>query len=230
MQLGLFLLGGIATLLLAFYDFWRHRDADSLLLATWVLGTFIFAALLNWTVNGRSVLPMIPAVALLLVRRLNDLQRPLSFYRIVVPVVVCLGVSLWVTSGDAALANSARSAAVKIHNRGAQELKRVLFSGHWGFQYYMESLGGQAVDSPRVQPTMLDLLVRAENNTNQVVVQRGASAGAITIGMICGVTTMRPELGAGFYSSVWGPLPYAFASVPEEQYDFFRFDGVTDGR
>ncbi len=229
-QLGLFLLGGIATLLLAFYDFWRNRDADSLLLATWVLGTFIFAALLNWTVNGRSVLPMIPAVALLLVRRLNDLKRPLSFYRIVVPVVVCLGVSLWVTSGDAALANSARSAAVKIHNRGAQELKRVLFSGHWGFQYYMESLGGQAVDSPRVQPTMLDLLVRAENNTNQVVVQRGASAGAISIGMNCGVTTMRPELGAGFYSSVWGPLPYAFASVPEEQYDFFRFDGVTDGR
>jgi 4-amino-4-deoxy-L-arabinose transferase-like glycosyltransferase len=229
-QLGLFLLGGISSLSLAFYDFWRHRDADSLLLAAWVLGTFVFAALLNWTVNGRSIVPMIPAVALLLVRRLNDLQRPLSFYRTVVHVVVCLGVSLWVTSGDAALANSARTAAVEIHDRGARELKRVLFSGHWGFQYYMESLGGQAVDLQRAQPTMLDLLVRAENNTNQVLVQRGASAGAISIGMNCGVTTMRPELGAGFYSSVWGPLPYAFASIPEEQYDFFRFDGATDGQ
>jgi 4-amino-4-deoxy-L-arabinose transferase-like glycosyltransferase len=229
-QLGLFLLGGISTLSLASYDFWRHRDADSLLLAAWVLGTFIFATLLNWTVNGRSVLPMIPAVALLLVRRLNDLQRPLSFYRIVVPVVVCLCVSLWVTSGDAALANSARTAAVEIHDRGARELKRILFSGHWGFQYYMDALGGQAVDSQRVRLTMLDLLVRAENNTNQVLVQRGAPGGTISIGMNCGVTTMRPELGAGFYSSVWGPLPYAFAPVPEEQYDFFRFDGATEGR
>ena len=229
-QLGLFLLGGISTLSLAFSDFWRYRDADSLLLAAWVLGTFVFAALLNWTVNGRSVLPMIPAVALLLVRRLNDLQRPLSFYRTVAPVVVCLGVSLWVTSGDAALANSARTAAVEVQSRNRRELKRILFSGHWGFQYYMESLGGQAVDSQRTQPTMLDLLVRAENNTNQVLVQRGVPAGAISIGINCGVTTMRPELGAGFYSSVWGPVPYAFASVPEEQYDFFRFDGATDGR
>jgi 4-amino-4-deoxy-L-arabinose transferase-like glycosyltransferase len=227
LQLGLFLLGGISTLGLAFYDFWRRRDADSVLLAAWVLGTFVFAALLNWTVNARSVLPLIPAAGLLIVRRLDDLQSPRSFSRSVVPIVLCLAVSLWVTSGDAALANSARTAALEIHNRGARDLKRILFSGHWGFQYYMESLGGQVVDPPRVEPTMLDLFVRAENNTNQVLVQAGSPSGNVSIEIRSRVTTMRPKLGAGFYSSAWGPLPYAFAPVPDERYDFFRFDGVV---
>jgi hypothetical protein len=34
------------------------------------------------------------------------------------------------------------------------------------------------------------------------------------------LSTMQKQMGAGFYSDVWGPLPFAFGFVPPEQYDF----------
>jgi hypothetical protein len=41
------------------------------MLMLWVLGTFVFAAFMNWTVNARSILPMTPAIGILIVRRLE---------------------------------------------------------------------------------------------------------------------------------------------------------------
>jgi hypothetical protein len=39
-------------------------------------------------------------------------------------------------------------------------------------------------------------------------------------------TTMSWRLGAGFYSSFWGPLPYAFGPIPPERYFIMRANGV----
>jgi len=224
-QFGLFVLGGLAVVSLAVSDFWRNRDSDSVLLLAWVLGTFVFAGFVNWTVNGRSVLPMIPAVALLLARRLQSLEEPGSIYASVVPLVLSLGIGLWAMAGDAALANSARTAATEIHHRGVREMKRILFPGHWGFQYYMEALGGVPLDSAQSEVTLLDLLVVPHNNSNvDLKIPPEALVGSLSIPIDAYSSTMRPELAAGFYSSLWGPLPFAFAPVPEERYDFYQLN------
>ena len=36
--------------------------------------------------------------------------------------------------------------------------------------------------------------------------------------MNLGITTAQRELGAGFYSADWGPLPFAIGPVPPERY------------
>jgi hypothetical protein len=36
------------------------------------------------------------------------------------------------------------------------------------------------------------------------------------------------EVGAGFYASVWGPLPFAFASVPPEKVTIYRLVSTAD--
>ena len=74
-QLALFIAGGLFTVALAVTDYWKSRSPDSLLLGLWVFGTFVFASLLNWTVNARSVLPLIPAAGILIVRRLETSAR-----------------------------------------------------------------------------------------------------------------------------------------------------------
>src|SRR5262249_26330692 len=87
-----FVAGGIVTLALTVTDAWRRRDAESILLGLWVVGTFIFVAFLNWTVNARSVLPLIPAAAILICRRIDDFQakrRPARWV-IALPVTLCL--------------------------------------------------------------------------------------------------------------------------------------------
>ena len=63
---------GVSVLAAAAVDLYRRRDAGSVLLAAWVAGTFVFATYLNWSVTARTLLPMAPAVAILIVRRLED--------------------------------------------------------------------------------------------------------------------------------------------------------------
>ena len=67
--------GGLHLLLLVLAETWRRRDSVTLILALWIAGTIYFATVLNWTVNVRSFLPMVPATAILLVRRLEACRR-----------------------------------------------------------------------------------------------------------------------------------------------------------
>ena len=55
--------------------------ANSLLLSAWVAGTMLFTGYVNWTVNGRSVLPLIPAAAILLSRQMDWVWRQMSSRR-----------------------------------------------------------------------------------------------------------------------------------------------------
>ena len=55
LEMALFIAGGIGALALAFADWRRSRDANSVLLLLWVLGTWVFASFVNWIVNARSV-------------------------------------------------------------------------------------------------------------------------------------------------------------------------------
>jgi len=225
-QLALFLMGAASVFSLALADFRRNRDSDSALLLAWVMGTFLFAAFVNWTVNGRTVLPMIPPVALLLARRL-ELAHELKTYSIAGAITVSLALSLWVGAGDASLANSARTAAAEIHNRAIRQQNRILFTGHWGFQYYMESLGGVALDPDQVEATILDVVVVPRNNSNtEIQLPASRPDNTVTIKMKTGVTTVGGQVGAGFYSSLWGPLPYAFAPVPDEKYELYSMKAM----
>ena len=69
----LFVGGGLHLVLLAASEFRARRDGHSFLLLCWFLGTFAFAAALNWTVSVRSLLPLAPAAGILIARRLGRL-------------------------------------------------------------------------------------------------------------------------------------------------------------
>jgi tetratricopeptide (TPR) repeat protein/hypothetical membrane protein len=218
-QLGLFIGGGLSVLALAWSDFWHRRDADSVLLLTWVLGTFSFAAFVNWTVNARSVLPLIPAVAILIVRALGSYPRRGSWI-LAGPLAASLLLSLWVTWSDTRLANSAREAAEVICGESQHQSGNVLFQGHWGFQYYMEALGAHPMDQAQLNVSSFDTVVEPSNNCNVVRCPPSLAISnyLVAINTHQWVTTLHPDRSAGFYSSVFGVLPFAFGPVPEETY------------
>jgi hypothetical protein len=162
------IVGGIAIIAIALLDFKRQPHACSIMLLLWVLGTFVFC-LLNWTVNGRSLLPMAPAVAILLWRRIessNWLKGPtyLGF-----AFGAAALISVLVTRADYQLANTARTAAAEVR----QTLDRsfpIWFQGHWGFQYYAEAQGLSAFDLRYSQIKPGDLMVIPHDNVNRVVI------------------------------------------------------------
>ena len=222
-QFGLMIVLGMSVLALAATDFFKHKDAESALLGLWVLGTFIFAALVNWTANGRSILPMVPAVGILVMRRIDGLQAGMCGKRrwhVAAPLMGASILALIVTWSDVQLANVTRQATAEIKNRYDCGTKTVWYQGHWGFQYYMNELGYHAIDFKNYDLHKGDVLVLPENNTNIQPLPEGAGVvrEVLTLAGNRHLTTMSQAAGAGFYTDSYGPLPYAFGAVPSEKY------------
>ncbi len=225
LQLALFVAGGVGALALAFADLRRNRDARSVLLLAWVLGTWVFASFVNWSVNARSVLPMIPAVGILLARRLEVLgsfagKRQIA--KLVVPLAVSAAVALWVTWADANLANSARLAAQYVRDHLSKPGINVNFEGHWGFQYYMQAYQYQPLNFRDFRVGNGDLVVIPENSSyaevQSIPAHVVASRAVFNVPVKGGMTTMNRAWGSGFYSDAWGPLPYSVGRALFERY------------
>jgi len=231
-QMTFFIAAGFSVLTLAATDTWRRRDADSLLLALWIFGTFIFTGFLNWAINARSILPLVPAAAILIARRLQDLPARSIKWRsamLAAALAVTGGLSLWLAAGDTDLANSARIAANMIEQKTRNEPGTVWFLGHWGFQYYMERFGAYpvVVQDPPQRPG--DFLAVAENSRLfEVRPEFIGSRDVIQIPMRLGITTAQAKLGAGFYSADTGPLPFAIGQVPADRYELIRLRRPAD--
>jgi hypothetical protein len=130
-------------------------------------------------------------------------------------------ISLWLTAADTEFANSARTAAALIQQKTRNQPGTVWFSGHWGFQYYMESIGARPLvvaDPPR-RPG--DYFAEVGNALNLIEMRPPfvSSRDVIRIPMRLGIATAQNRLGAGFYSADQGPLPFAIGPVPDERYD-----------
>ena len=235
-QLLLAALAGTSLLGVAGADVVRRRDRESILLFLWLAGTFVFASFVNWTNSGRSILPMAPAAGILLVRRIEArcaTARPgatAGFWLAFVPGLV---VALVVTWSDARWADSIRAAARKLIADHSSASSPLWFEGHWGFQYYMQLGGARALDLGRDTVRAGELVVIPMNNVELLPVPDGVAmvVDRLQDAAPAWVRTMAASLGAGFYSSLFGPLPYAFGrAVPDRYFVYratraFRFDG-----
>jgi len=241
-QGGLFAAAGGVVLAMAAADCRRRRDPASLLLLLWVAGTFTFAALVNWTINGRSILPMAPAAAILLARRLEDrglapaAMTPSSppvaaaplVMSLAVPLVISLVISLAMAHADSSHADSARTAAAMIRDRAASRDGRTWFQGHWGFQHYMEAWGARPLDFAKPAIRSGDLLAIPANNTNCEPVNGRQFSVIDELSLpLCGwASVFHAASRTGFYASSYGPLPFAFGPTTPELYGLLEFHGV----
>ncbi len=132
LQFSLCLAGGLSILGLAASDWRRTRDSNSLLLALWVLGTLVFTSFLNWTVNARSILPMIPAAGILMARRFESSTESNLKRRMAVLVF-----SLWLPGILSLAVVSSDARACGIRTRG-----RLCIAGQGSKLYGIPSLPG----------------------------------------------------------------------------------------
>ena len=219
----------MAILLLAALDVWERKDPTSLLILFWIAGTVVFASLINWTINGRAILPMVPAVAILLMRRMDSLGTPASPRRRLHPswaLIPAAFLALVVGYADLTSANSGRDAASAIEIKYGQQLQQpntIWFQGHWGFQYYMDLMGAKPVDPKRARLAVGDLMVIPSNTTHTIPINPKyfILKEQFETQTSRYVATMNYDIGAGFYSNFKSPLPYAFGLVPTETYQIW---------
>ncbi len=220
-QIFFWVVGGVCVLALAITDFLRHRDAPAVLLALWVLGTFLFAGFVNWTINARSILPMAPAVGILLARRRdqNDLAgRKTRTGILAIGLAASATLAFLVAQADFLLAHAVRQCVREVSARFEPGGTTLWFQGHWGFQYYLQAAGASPFDLKLSTLKPGDRLIVPANNTNLLPLKPEKAVLQETI-IVPGpylLATWNQPTGAGFYSSAWGPLPFALGDVPAE--------------
>lgn len=222
-QAGLCITAGVHVLAMALVQASRERDADTAFLVLWVVGVVLFASQVNWSVNGRSLLPLAPAAAVLLVRG-AERRGSACFRPAAVSLYLCLALALSLSSlwAEYRHAESARWAAQEFARRLADNKDDVRFQGHWGFQHYMEAEGFVPLDqSLPAEPGWIVLV--PENNTNVVVDTAIYKLEVLlTVPAASWVTLVNVRMGAGFHAEMFGPLPLVFGRMPLENYFLFR--------
>jgi tetratricopeptide (TPR) repeat protein len=234
-QVVLFMAGGIQILLLACSDWWQRREASSLLLVLWTLGIFIFASFVNWSLNARSFLPMVPALGILVARRVRGTKvgewvsargrgtepkapsYPLThLLTFAFPAFVAGVVALCVAKADYDLAGAGRAAAARFCANYARPGAVLLFEGHWGFQYYMEKLGARALDLDyhKLMPDEMVVVPEPASGTRALPEELVEWIGTRQDVSSSPCSTMNPPAEAGFYSDFFGRLPFVFG-VPQ---------------
>src|SRR5262249_47488821 len=199
-QLSLWGTVGVSLIILAVLDLVHQPDTESLFLFMWIIGTFLFAGFINWTTNGRSVLPMIVPAGIIIVRRLEqqaEQRGNKTSSAPFAPLLIAAVLAFAVAWADTAFAETARTGAMNAHESYGTR-KTVWFLGHWGFQYYMQELGGKPVDVNEFRPTIGDVVVVPETNTNLFAMPAGWPVRRIfEIPTTTWISTMNYQLGAG---------------------------------
>ena len=215
---GLFAIVGVGILALASISLIQKRNADALLFALWILGTFCFATFFNWSVTARTFLPMAPPVAILVIQQFERIE--IRRWVRCLPLLGAAGLSILIAVADYQQANCGRAAARFYQERYGAEPGKVRFLGHWGFQYYMQQWGAKAFDRTNPKVTQGDIIVGpfSDSNVTQVSVEKVLAREESAFTTLPFLSTSALGTGAGFYSSFGGPLPWAINKIPPERY------------
>ncbi len=221
-QVMLLTAGGLHLLLLVVAETWRRRDAVTITLALWIIGVLYFAIVLNWTVSARSFLPIVPAAAILLVRRLEATRgNPVAGGWLLWPLIPAAAIAVSIVMADCQLANSHRTAAEQVTLKYKSASHQLWFEGHAAFQYYMEKLGGQPIDVERSLLQPGDVVVvpwiggRMPFPAGSVGWIEGLAFSPFSWINLMGSS----ETGAaGFYGANFGPVPFATGKLPPQDY------------
>jgi len=238
----LFLLAAFQAIGLVAIELWNRRDEGTFLLVPWIVGTWIFAAFLNWSVNVRTLLPLVPALAIVLARCIDQTAETRSAASAsawwprrawlfdAVPLVLAFGISLAVAWGDYQYAVAQRALTEQARQLFAGVEGQKYYQGHWGFQYYLERMRDLRVIPLKVGSEFVfrrDRMVAPGNNTNiylgtpDLITEREQRSVPVPSWVITNAET----LGAGFYFGRLGnPFPFRVVPAPDEQVRSYNFE------
>lgn len=229
---GVFLTAGLVLLTAAARQLAHMEDRrDAVLMGVWIVGTLVFAVVVNHYVSVRTLLPMIPALAIVALARTtwNRFEGAL-----LVPAAL---LSLWVVWGDAQPGWNDKDVAERALAVSRESDSTLHYVAFWGLEYYLFEGGGvplrfeeaESFGAP-VQPIMEPgdlLLVDAYVEDVWRPIPRGFQLvdADIVYSNPSRATTFDVHANAGFHAHKIGLLPYVLGPSTEERFLLLRWDG-----
>lgn len=193
----------------------------------WTAGA-LAVTLSYWSVMARLTLFLAPPLVLGAAQALEARWSAARLARLqaaAVAATLCFTMAL--AAVDARHAASLREAvktAVDLASPGG----KVWSAGHWGLQWYVERAGGGVLDTGRggwAQARPGDVVIVPRVNTN-VLRPRAPVAADVFTTRVESAVPLRLLSGwtgeGGFYSNVFGFLPYSLSREPVEELEFIR--------
>jgi 4-amino-4-deoxy-L-arabinose transferase-like glycosyltransferase len=203
--------GGLACIGLALRGV-VQMNRKSVFLAAWLVGALVLAVFFSHFVAARFIEPaLLPAILLWH----PHARRWTSRAAILLSAVL----ALLVASADFDLAVGYRAMAEGIHAKYGSMGGRLFFEGQWGLQYYFERHGDRRMNDRELFFAPGDRLVMRGVREGMAPYPVSGSVPGRFIGVTqevleyrshVPITAMTHETGAGFYSSLWGPLPFSW--------------------
>ena len=199
---------------------------EQVFLVVWLCAALAVAVVLLPFGTARYMLPTLPPLWLLLVRRFEAIPRVPRWLSLATAAVVAQGLLLGAMLGvaDAEYAGRYREVAwIVRHDHPSQ---RIWFVGEWGFRYYMGELGGLYLRSSDEAPQKGDIIIRPSiagmHEMSAAVRRRAVLTQEIDLGSRWPIRLMSFKANAGYYSVHWGFLPWALSKAPLERIEIFE--------
>lgn len=211
---------------------WRHnpeafREAALIL---WVLAT-LAVPLVYVHFASKYLLYAQPPLILLTLKALSSAEirwrKPLAAL-----LPAALALSLAVAHADFRLADVYRRKAQEMASAYSPWRGNLWFMGHWGWQYYLEKKGILPLPATTFAEAGLkegDVILRAAYASPQPIFpslhERIQIRKYVPVFEVFPIRTMNQQSRAGFYSNIWGPLPFSISDFALENiavYDVVR--------
>lgn len=212
----------VSIIALAAVDFFRNPGPDSLLLGMWLGGSILFCVAANWSVTVRALLPAVVPTAIIMVRQLEaslgNARVRKNAWRMFLAAGCAMAISTLFARGDTALARYDRAMARAISNIH-MDTGTLWFDGRWGLEYYLRTYGGSTLISAEVQAGDRVALPERADVEKLLHGHEYLLFDEVQISRQGHYQTMFA--GAGFYSSMFGPLPVAIGDAPVDRYRLY---------
>ncbi len=229
-HLGVFLFAGLLLAVAAARGILASGARDGILLAAWVGGTLAFTAFLNHYVNVRTILPLVPALAVLVMPRGGGRAIPVA------TLTLGLLLSAWTLVADDDVASHDKRVAERALERARTEGVALHYVAFWGFEYHLMHGGATPLAfeeqktfadpaRPLMEPGSL-LIVDAYARAAWTPVPRGFTlVEEMHEPYTLAATTFDSDAHAGFYWHGIGALPYRLGYAKPETFLLLRWEG-----
>jgi 4-amino-4-deoxy-L-arabinose transferase-like glycosyltransferase len=199
---------------------------DRTFLVVWLAGALAMSLVLLPFGSARYLLPALPPLFLLLVRRAESMLGPGRDLNVAVGLAVAQGAVLAILLGLADVELAARYRSVAQAVRESHPGRPIWYVGEWGFRYYMDTVGGRYLRSTDERPDTGDIVVRPAN-AGMHALPKGVAERAVLLQKIplegrWPLRLLSFEAKAGYYSHHWGYLPWRLAHYPLDTIEIFE--------
>ena len=235
LMFALLLFIGAAILAVSARELLRQRDADAALLALWIFGSVLFAAAINHYVSARTLLPIAPAIGIVLTRGLPVDTRcamPKRWFRW--RSFAAAALCLWIVAGDYEAAEHGKRAVREAAALARDEAAPLYHVAFWGFEYYVTEAGSTPFSFEPTENYGDAIIAQMPRGALLVVHSHGAETWKSPPGGFEDVArfsypfhtrliTFHAVSDAGFYSHKIGYLPFRIGSQGPEEFLVLRW-------